>query len=64
MLFQFETSWFKILEEVVKIDGNLTKAVRQPLPELKACLAAFDDMVKVPPIGVPGTPPILKRALK
>ena len=56
VLYQFESSWFKILEELVKTDGNMVKDIRQPLPELKACLAAFDDMVKVPPIGVPGIP--------
>ena len=51
VLFQFETSWAKIFEEMFSSDSNSTASIPQPLPELKACLLAFEDVVKVTQTG-------------
>jgi hypothetical protein len=45
VLFKFEDSWYKLHKD---IDGKISGMhFSQPLPELKACLAAYEDIIKV-----------------
>lgn len=62
VLFQFETSWLNIVQSNLQNQSSSSSSsgihdahsLRQPIPELKACLMAFDDIVKLPQSGSTG----------
>ena len=45
VLYKFEERWYKLHKSIDEKIGGMHFV--QPLPELKACLAAYEDIIKV-----------------